>query len=499
MAEVSVGVLNLLLNVFVLIIIAICDRLLEYTVRNFAAARLGRFHRAPVIHDSDTWLLNVPFSILKYRRNPAILFTIICTVFLITSEITAELGLDTSKKCGPKKEHGLVVSGGKSNRKYTDVELGMSAGVLQGVFFLGSPDGKLSSLPVGLPKHITGKECIECLYNESSTDETYLARGCSIQHKSSYMAGELEVGVKTTDGAFKTISLGFRGTDRNNVFYWGMGDLTSNGKRMATFVIGSDNIDGEVNNETRFTYIEYSNQEHVADMLKRAQEDKGQDIWEAIRSIVFVQEIHCDVNMLDVHEFEKALMIYRTIQLENPAPLAEFYDDRQWFKPLTSDDLYRAVLAMKIMDDDGKMDDYYVYTECGVYDWTYIAPILGIIAIILLLCVSSFILSSAMRELDIPYDSRSWYRHSTKPLEPQKPRAPSTSCWGFNEVKEEMLLVGGTLTSGPKQVVFLQSFRELSKATNKTTPQSSFGLSELEEVVIDAACTSSSSSLTNCK
>lgn len=485
MVEVSVGVLNFLLNVFVLIIVAICDRLLECAVRNFAAARLKRDHRAPVTHDSDTWLLNIPFSVLKYRRNPAILFTVLCTVFLITSEITAELGLGTSSKCGPETKQGMVVSGGKSNRKYTDIELGMSAGFLQNIVFLESPDGKLIRLPVGMPKHITGKECIECLYNESTTDETYLARGCSIQHKHTYKAGELEVSVKTTDGVFKTISLGFRETIRENVLYSGSGDLTSNGERMATFVIGSNRAEGEINDKTRFTHVEYANQEHVADMLKRAQEDKGQVISESIRNNVSVDEIHCDVNVLDASDFEKALMIYRTIQLENPAPLAEFDNDLQRFKPITSDDLYRAVLAMKIMDDDGRIDDYYVYTECGVYDWAYLVPIIVIIAIILLLCLSSLLLSSAMRDLDIPHDSRSWYRHSTKPFEPQNPRNVSTSCCGFIVVEEEMLLVGGTLKSDPRRVIFQQGFQELGSSAEKSTTSSCMTKGQVGGVVID--------------
>lgn len=67
---VSVGVLAAIINIIVLFIISIADRAIELIIRNFATSRLFRLRRAPVIHDSDTWLLNIPRSLLKYRHNP---------------------------------------------------------------------------------------------------------------------------------------------------------------------------------------------------------------------------------------------------------------------------------------------------------------------------------------------------------------------------------------------------------------------------------------------
>lgn len=69
-AMVSVGVLAALINVAVLILVALADRGIELIVRRFAASRLRRFHRVPVVHDSDTWLPNIPRSIFKFHKNP---------------------------------------------------------------------------------------------------------------------------------------------------------------------------------------------------------------------------------------------------------------------------------------------------------------------------------------------------------------------------------------------------------------------------------------------
>lgn len=67
---VTVGILAAILNVFVLFVVAVADRAIELIVRGFAISRLKCTRRAPVIHDSDTWLPNIPRSFYKYHRNP---------------------------------------------------------------------------------------------------------------------------------------------------------------------------------------------------------------------------------------------------------------------------------------------------------------------------------------------------------------------------------------------------------------------------------------------
>ena len=67
---VTVGVLAAIINVFTVLAVAIADRAVELIVRNFAASRLVRTSKAPVVHDSDTWLPNIPRSIIKYYRHP---------------------------------------------------------------------------------------------------------------------------------------------------------------------------------------------------------------------------------------------------------------------------------------------------------------------------------------------------------------------------------------------------------------------------------------------
>ena len=66
----TVGALAALISLFVLVVIQVMDRAMERILRNFAASRLTTHHRAPIIHDSDTWLPYLPRSVMKYHRYP---------------------------------------------------------------------------------------------------------------------------------------------------------------------------------------------------------------------------------------------------------------------------------------------------------------------------------------------------------------------------------------------------------------------------------------------
>lgn len=67
---VGVGGLAALINIVILLVVAVADRAIELIVRNFATSRLLSHGKAPVVHDSDTWLPFLPRSVVKYRRHP---------------------------------------------------------------------------------------------------------------------------------------------------------------------------------------------------------------------------------------------------------------------------------------------------------------------------------------------------------------------------------------------------------------------------------------------
>lgn len=67
---VRVGVVAAILNVTILLFSAFFERVIEKMLRLFTISRLKATGRAPVVHDSYVWLLNIPRSVLHLYKYP---------------------------------------------------------------------------------------------------------------------------------------------------------------------------------------------------------------------------------------------------------------------------------------------------------------------------------------------------------------------------------------------------------------------------------------------
>lgn len=66
----DVGQIAALINIATLIVVSLAERGFEVIVHNFSVLRLSSVGKGPIIHDSDTWLPNIPRSIFKFYRYP---------------------------------------------------------------------------------------------------------------------------------------------------------------------------------------------------------------------------------------------------------------------------------------------------------------------------------------------------------------------------------------------------------------------------------------------
>ena len=397
----SVGVLAALINICVLVVVSFVDRGVEVIVRNFAAARLRATHTVPIIHDSDTWVLNMPFSLFKYRRYPAIFFTIFLSLFLLISEVITEIGVAVSQTCGPVLQNGTVILPGDVTGQASVVGKGAAAFLLQNLTFM---DGAITSIPSGLPKSIKGDECISCM-NKHSDKYPAIVRNCSVNVKRTYRPKELQIGVKRdSTSVFGIIAVGFREVF-GSTLYTGLGDVSVQGKFAGAFVVdASEVINGA-------SYLEYSNQEHIKSLFLQAQSQKDISIWDFTQSDVELLTIRCGINAISAKNFEDALQTYRTIALENHIFPLPFDRSTARFPRLTSQDVYKAVLAVKLSDVQQKEDAYFTYVTCGVYKVMYILPMMFSLLILILLAILSFTCSE--REMRrIPFSSKTWFLYT---------------------------------------------------------------------------------------
>lgn len=311
------------------------------------------------------------------------------------------------------------------------VELGAGAFLMQTIVFI---DKNLTFVPSGLPKRITGSECLRCLKERGNPD---IMRGCRVSSENRFPAGKLRIGVKTTTGPFKTIAEAFQEIGGKKRMFSGLGDLTGNGFRRAVFMFSTL----QNSSKKAITYLEYGNQNHSQKLLSLAGEQAGQVVWEINQSEVHQWDIECDVNELSIDHFLQTMMVFRTIQLENPSTPAVFVEEEHRFSLISDQDVYRAGISIKITDEDNKISDYYIYTSCGIYHWIYLAPFITCLSLVLVLSLVSWHLSRSAQEIDIPYSSESWYSYVQKQkASKQQDKIKPTSSY-FGSLSQEMVLV----------------------------------------------------------
>lgn len=338
--------------------------------------------------------------------SPAILCTVLCTVLLITSELVTELGVDVSNTCSPELHRGAVIAKGPTSENFTDIELSGTCFLLRSMEFA---EGSLKCLRAGIPRKLTGNECLKCAHEDSE-----IISGCDVQYKRKFLPEQVEIEVNSTDGTFKTLTTLFKETSSGAV-YDGKGDLTFNGDTFSTFMI-------HYSEEGPLLYFEYNDQDHIRHLKDIANAQKGEPARERTKGNVHMSEINCKTNVLTNEVFARFVRMYRTVQLENPIFPAKFNDTADLYEPLTPDSLYRAVLAAKVIDDKHTPDaTYYVYTSCGKYNWNFMLPMLVCLGVILILGLVSCMIGERMGETYIPFNSRTWYEHAQDLDDPLTP------------------------------------------------------------------------------
>lgn len=305
------------------------------------------------------------------------------------------------------KERGPVIAKNNATPNFTSIELGGMAFFLQSTSFAEAP---FTRIQAGIPRMITGMECISCLKGSQYPD---IISGCTVQLDRVYQAGELRVTIQTTLGPFKTITTSFNETKPNGVAYSrskGMGDLTRNGEHWASHMFHP-----RPNRENEVLYLEYTNQEHIGSLFEKAVNSSQALVTEPTGSSVRMYAISCSTNKLSPDHFIEALMVYRTIQLENPVRPAQYQEKEDRFMEINPESVYLSVLSLKIVDDEHEIGDYYRYTTCGKYKMVFIAPLLICITVIVILGIVSVCFRADRRLRNrIPYSSRTWFQHVRK-------------------------------------------------------------------------------------
>lgn len=332
--------------------------------------------------------------------------------------MVSELGIDVNKKCKPLPKKGSVISPYDITHNFTDIELSGACFVVHSVEFI---EGPLKRVQPGIPTELKGTECLSCL----RTSLPDIMSGCSVRRIQEYKPGTLRITVKTTRGIFKTITTSFLDVE-NNLRFTGYGDLTFNGDKFSTYLF--QHIHGKSLN-----YLEYDDQSHIRVLKDKSERQYPEEVSDLTKSVVRKYRIRCKTNHLSATNFAKVVRMYRTVQLENPITPAAFNPDSGSFPQISAEDIYRATLAAKIIDDQHNPNGtFYVYTSCGMYKWIFLLPMMiSLLALGVLFSVSRFFGPSSSQPFFVPYNSRSWFQHAQE-LEEMHRTRPGESVVGSN-------------------------------------------------------------------
>lgn len=381
--------------------------------------------------------------------------TLTCAVFFVASELVSELGVESSETCSPKRITGPVISLGDTSENITDAELSASAFFLQNLHFL---DGDLTFVPAGFPRRITEAVCFSCLKSEKYKP---ILSNCTVRPGTEYPAGTLTIGIVPSRGTFAVgdVIIGFNETNRavtarDPQSFMGTGDLTRNAHHCAAFAVHGKHE----KNGVHLTYFEYANQSHCNSLLETSRRKgiirKPGDMsafWTVTEGNARSQMIHCSTNQMGMLSFREAVRMYRAMQMENTLYPIVYHEDKQIFKPLAPDDVYRAVLSMKLIDDGTEVGQFYEYSSCGYYNVRFIVPLFITILMLCLLAFISTMLANRGEKIDVPYNSSSWFKELARirqeesgGISPTSSRQFSISC----KREDEMVLVENSAQNG---------------------------------------------------
>lgn len=77
----SIGAVNLGVNIIILAVLLFAEALISSTLLNFATSHLITTRSAPVVHETDTRLPFVALSVIKYRKHPGMSAMLLSCVY----------------------------------------------------------------------------------------------------------------------------------------------------------------------------------------------------------------------------------------------------------------------------------------------------------------------------------------------------------------------------------------------------------------------------------
>eukprot|EP00171_Calliarthron_tuberculosum_P012637 IDg12637t1 len=203
----------------------------------------------------------------------------------------------------------------------------------------------------------------------------------------------------------------------------GSGDVTSNPSYYNAFLVAKSA--GGNGGAVSARYYEYPNSQHVKE-IHNAVYNTGDDFARLPvnnKASLLCYTLRCSKNVLSAIDFERAIQIYRSTQVESSIhlhPTTTILIGKHNVtipKPINAVDVVKATIAMKATDRSQCIGETHVYTACGMYDIIFLLPVIVTLLILLIIVlISTIMIHSRGANIPIPTTAIAWSKYAWREI-----------------------------------------------------------------------------------
>lgn len=410
-----VGLLNVILNTIVFFLSYFASLMAAWGIRNLLLLRLKKHGTAPILIDSGAIIERARQFLTRilYRQCPTrMLIIFLSSVIFLLFEVSAESGVDSSSRCTPYRQQTNGICGSVYNGDGSTAKNIASALYTQQVKWDAD---SLVRTPIvqGFRQDFDGNEAF--VWDKINKSLPIVVSNCSV-HSFQLLAEnstELVLLDRMKMWNMEVVSVKPPG---ESFALKGNGDLTGNQKYYDAFLIVA-NASGGMGKEINADMFDYTDSKHIFESMARIY-GSGMFYRPATirnRGRVLNYKITCSNTSLSYMDFQRAIQVYRSTQLESKMkihPAENITVGNDWIEgpsPLRASDIVKSVIALKAVDKQACKGETFVYTTCGTYDLETFMPLLGtLIVLIVIGAVTEILVRRRDAYLPIPTTAVSW-------------------------------------------------------------------------------------------
>lgn len=412
----SVGVVNVFLNSMVLICVSLAGEIALFSMVMLAQLQLRNKGNAPFLYESDGRLWRLAGATRRFWSSGSfgMLTVAFLSASLIVAEVIAELGVDSSTACKPKRLNtkGLCPT-------FIETMSSRSKAVATAVQTesMKWDNAKLIQYPIrqGFRKAFDGTERFGA--RDSAVSLPIVISRCSV---SEIRQIPPRAGLMTFSNVRNKTIFGIRLKHivlvNSSVKWEGLGGILDNYAYYSAILVTRRTLKGT--NATFATVTEYAESQHlktlIANMTKAASIRSDASVVNV--GPMFQYNVSCLRSALNAERFQDAIYVYRSAQLgrsakENPYPLANISVKGSRFtvpRPFAASDVVRSVIAAKTVEPISCNGETFVTTTCGTYHFIYILPLTLIFAVLSALALVLVLFFRSGHSVNLPFTAKSW-------------------------------------------------------------------------------------------